>query len=500
MTGVRKTFPGVLALSRAELTLHAGEVHALMGENGAGKSTLIKILCGALEPDRGTVRIDGREVRPRRPHEARRLGIAAIHQELHLVPALSIRENLFLGQELHRAGWVRPGAERDRTRELLGRLGLPADPETPCSQLSVAEQQLVEIAKALVHDAQVLVMDEPTAALSEREVARLFTLVRQLAGQGLAILYVSHRLDEVFALCQRVTVMRDGAHILTRPLAELTRASLIEAMVGRPMQSEFPPRHHVPGAVRLQVQDLRRGDRVRGVSFQARAGEILGLAGLVGAGRTETARLLYGADPADSGRVMLDGRAVHLGSPREAIRQGICLLTEDRKQQGLVLGLSVLENFGLPNLAAFSRAGWLRPGREREAFEGYVRSLSIRIPHPFQLARHLSGGNQQKVVLAKWLQANSEVILFDEPTRGVDVGAKFEIYQLMLGLAAAGKVVIMISSELPEILGLSDRVLVFREGLIAGEIHDVRAATQADVMKLATRSTADASETAELPS
>ncbi len=484
--GLRKAFPGVLALSRGELTLFAGEVHALMGENGAGKSTLIKILGGALEADAGTLLLDGREIRPRRPLEAHRLGIAVIHQELHLVPALSIRENLFLGQEVHRAGWVRSRTERERTRELLSQLGLDADPETPCRDLSVAEQQLVEIAKALLHDARVLVMDEPTAALSGREVERLFALVRRLAGQGIAVLYVSHRLEEVYVLCERITVMRDGAHVLTCATADLGRAQLIKAMVGRPLSSEFPPRRHTAGGDRLRVCGLRRGRAVRGVSFTARGGEILGLAGLVGAGRTETARLLFGADRAEAGTVTLDDRPLRLRSPRDAIRQGLCLLTEDRKQQGLVLGLSVLENFGLPNLARFSRGGWLNQAREQEAFEGFVRSLNIRIPHPHQLARHLSGGNQQKVVLAKWLQAHSEVIVFDEPTRGVDVGAKYEIYQLMLDLAAAGKVVIMISSDLPEILGLSDRILVLRDGQIAGEIREVGRATQADVLRLAT--------------
>jgi ABC-type sugar transport system ATPase subunit len=486
MSGIEKSFPGVRALTRGQLEVRSGEVHALLGENGAGKSTLIKVLAGALQPDAGSIRLAGELIRVRSPHEGRRLGLAVIYQEFNLVPQLSLRENIFLGQEHARGGMISAGSERRAAQTLLGRLGLDVDPDTRCSELSVAEQQLVEIAKALSQQARVLVMDEPTAALSEREVTRLFALVRDLRQQGLGIVHVSHRLEEVFALCDRATVMRDGEHVATRPVTQLSRGELIELMVGRKLEAEHPRRTAEIAAPRLVVRGLTRGRAVRGISFEVRRGEILGLAGLVGAGRTETARLLFGADRAESGTVALDGRTLSLRSPRDAIRSGICLLTEDRKHQGLVLGLSVRDNFSLPNLDRLSRFGFVRSQAERAALGGYVESLRIKVPHQLQLARNLSGGNQQKVVLAKWLEARSEVVIFDEPTRGVDVGAKFEIYQLIHRLAAAGKAILMISSELPEVLGMSDRILVMRDGEIAGEITDVPAATQADILRLAT--------------
>ncbi|HXI53793.1 MAG TPA: sugar ABC transporter ATP-binding protein [Candidatus Saccharimonadales bacterium] len=491
MAGMEKSFPGVRALRHGALTLRAGEVHALVGENGAGKSTLIKILAGAHPPDAGEIRIDGRHVRIPSPRQSSRLGIAVIHQEFNLVPTLSVRENIFLGREPARAGWVLEGAERRELAELWVRLGLRMDPESLCATLSVAEQQLVEIAKALARQARILVMDEPTAALSEREVGRLLALVRELRAQGLGIIYVSHRLGEVLSLSDRITVMRDGELVATAPVADFTRERLIETMVGRKLEAEFPARSARPGPPRLVVRDLCRGRSVRGVSFEVGRGEVVGLAGLVGAGRTETVRLLFGADRADSGSVSVDGRSVRLRSPRDAIQAGLCLLTEDRKQEGLVLGLPVRENFGLPNLRTFSRAGFLRRGAERTACGGFVRTLGIRLAHVDQAAYQLSGGNQQKVVLAKWLQANAEVVIFDEPTRGVDVGAKFEIYQLINELAAAGKAVLMVSSELPEVLGMSDRILVMRAGRIAGEIRQAARATQAEVLHLATEGGVD---------
>ncbi len=486
LSGIEKSFPGVRALQDGHLELRSGEVHALLGENGAGKSTLIRILAGAQPPDAGTILLDGRPIRIASPHEGRRLGISVIYQEFNLVPAMSVRENLFLGQEHSRAGWIRQSTETRAARELLDRLGARFDPDTPCRNLSVAEQQLVEIAKALLHQTRVLVMDEPTAALSGREVDRLFALVRDLRSQGIAIVYVSHRLDEVFDLCDRATILRDGRHVATRDIAGLSRPELIELMVGRALTAEYPTRTPRIGEPRLVVQNLSRGTAVQDVSFEIRRGEILGLAGLVGAGRTETARLLFGADRADSGSITLDGQSLELRSPADAIRARICLLTEDRKHQGLVLLHSVRDNFGLPNLDQFSRLGFLRSAAESAAFDRYAHELRIRISHPTQPARLLSGGNQQKVVLAKWLQSDADVILVDEPTRGVDVGARFEIYQLLHQLADAGKAILMISSELPEILGMSDRILVMRGGRIRGEITDVPKASQADVLRLAT--------------
>jgi len=486
MCGIEKSFPGVRAVVRGEFNLRSGEVHALLGENGAGKSTLIKVLAGAHRADSGTIRVDGRNVHMDSPHDAVREGIAVIHQEFNLVPALSAGANIFLGRESTQGGLIRKDEEYDAARALFQRLDSGIDPGTPCRDLTVAQQQLVEIAKALSQKARILVMDEPTAALSSREVEKLLNIVRELRNQGLGIIYVSHRLDEVFAVCDRATVMRDGEHIATEAVAGLTRGRLIELMVGRKLEAEFPRRTPDIGPERLVVRGLSRGRSVQGVSFELRRGEILGLTGLVGAGRTEVLRLLFGADRADAGRVTLDGRELRIRSPRDAIRAGICLLTEDRKRQGLVLGLSVRENFGLPNLPRFSRVGFVRQSSERSAFESFVRALRIKIPDQEQTARNLSGGNQQKVVLAKWLQTNSEIVLIDEPTRGIDVGAKLEIYHLINDLAAGGKAVLMVSSELPEVLGMCDRILVMREGRIAGEIQDVSRATQQQILQLAT--------------
>ncbi|MHC5056831.1 MAG: sugar ABC transporter ATP-binding protein [Planctomycetota bacterium] len=485
MAGIDKSFPGVRALRSVDLDLHSGEVLALLGENGAGKSTLIKVLGGAHLPDAGTVEIDGRPAAISDPVAAGRAGVGMIYQEFNLVPYLSARENIFLGQERTRAGFVDHEDERRRARALFERLGIAIDPDRLCADLTVAQQQVVEIAKALSLDARIIVMDEPSATLTTQEVDRLFAVIKELKGQGIGIIYISHRLDEIFEVADRVMVMRDGAHVGTLPVDQVDREGLIEMMVGRKLENEFPKERVTIGPARLVVKDLHRGDAVKGVSFSAHAGEVLALTGLVGSGRTETARLLFGADRPDSGTIELDGKPLAVRSPREAIRRGVGLLTEDRKAQGLVLDQSIRENFGLPNLPEFSSYGFVDQGRERSALAGFVESLRIRLSDPDQPTSGLSGGNQQKVVLAKWLQRNCEVIIFDEPTRGIDVGAKYEIYLLMNKLAAQGKAIIMISSELPEVLGMADRIIVMHEGRITGEITDVPAATQEDVMRLA---------------
>ena len=486
MRGISKAFPGVQALSGVDLTLHTGEVLALLGENGAGKSTLIKILGGAHTHDAGEVSIDGQPARIDSPQASQTAGIGIIYQEFNLVPGLTARENISLGQEPSRVSFIPRQKETDLARKLFQRIGVEIDPDALCRDLTVAQQQVVEIAKTLAQDARIIVMDEPTAALTPREVDGLLKVVRELRTQGIGIIYISHRLDEIDAIADRVTVLRDGSHVATRDKADLKRDEMIELMVGRSLDKEFPPHDCQPGAVRLEVKNLSRGNQVRDVSFELHAGEIVGLTGLVGAGRTETARLIFGADRKDTGTVELDGRPIRATTPRDAIRAGICLLTEDRKSQGLVLGQTVQENFGLPNLRQFSQGGLIDRQAESDAFANYVSQMQIKIANHEQPARTLSGGNQQKVVLAKWLQRNADVIIFDEPTRGIDVGAKYEIYQLIHQLANDGKAILMISSELPEILGMSDRIIVMNEGRVTGEITDVPQATQEDIMKLAT--------------
>ena len=487
MRGIRKGFPGVQALDGVNLELYGGEVLALLGENGAGKSTLIKVIGGAHLPDEGMLEIEGRSDPIDTPQDSLKAGVGIIYQEFNLVPGLTARENIFLGQEPSLLSFIPRSEEKEKALKLFERIGVEIDPDKLCSQLSVAEQQVVEIAKALSQNARIIVMDEPTAALTPREVDGLLRVVRELRSQGIGIIYISHRLDEIDAIADRVTILRDGAHVATREKSDLDREQMIALMVGRSLEKEFPSRESVAGEVRLSVRNLTRGSWVKDVSFDLRAGEIVGLTGLVGAGRTETARLIFGADRMDSGSIDLDGKRLDAESPRDGIGNGICLLTEDRKGQGLVLGQTVQENFGLPNLRDFTENFLISSSRESEAFAGYVDKMRIKISSHSQSAGTLSGGNQQKVVLAKWLQRNAEVIIFDEPTRGIDVGAKFEIYQLIHGLAEQGKAILMISSELPEVLGMSDRIIVMNEGRVTGEIEDCANASQEDVMKLATQ-------------
>ena len=485
MRSISKGFPGVQALSSVDVMVRSGEVLALLGENGAGKSTLIKILGGAQGADEGEIQLNGEAVVFRSPQEARRAGVAVIYQEFNLVPVQTAIENIFLGQELARYGFVSREEERQRASEIFCRLGVEMPLDVPCRQLTTAQQQLVEIAKALAFEARILVMDEPSASLSSHEVARLFEIIRELRRQGLGIVYVSHRLDEIFAIADRVTVLRDGRNVGERAIGELTREGMIALMVGRELKDEFPARTPSVGEPRLVVTGLCRGRAVRDVSFTVHRGEILALTGLVGAGRTEAIRLVFGADVREAGEVRLDGRLLDIRSPSDAIAAGIGLLTEDRKLQGLVLRHTVRANFGLPNLERLSRWGFVQTDRERSELLGHVARLRIRISGPEQRAGNLSGGNQQKVVLAKWLARNCEVLFFDEPTRGIDVGAKYEIYLLMNELVAQGKSIVMVSSELPEVLGMADRILVLHEGRVTGEIREVRSTTQEEILRLA---------------
>jgi len=484
MAGIRKSFPGVQAIRDASLTLRAGEIHALVGANGAGKSTLIKILTGAHTADAGSMILAGEPIRFRTPIEARRAGISAVYQEFSLVPTLSIHANLFLGRERTRASLIELRSEKNAAANVLKQLGLAIDPDAPIAELSPAQQQLVEIGRALIGRSRILILDEPTASLSPREADRLFQILRDLAGQGIAIVFISHRLEEVLLIANRVTVMRDGVTVSSTPISETSKAAMIEQMVGRPLAEEYPVRTSHAGSVCLRVERIS-GPGTFDVSFSVAHGEVLGLAGLVGAGRTELARLIFAADRAESGAIHLEGRRLAIRSPLDAIRNGICLLTEDRKAEGLILKASVKDNFAIANLRSWSRAGWIDGPREMARFQERTRQINLRYGGPDQRAEELSGGNQQKLLVARWLETQSRVIIFDEPTRGIDVGAKREMYQLIGNLAADGVAMIVISSEFPELLGLCDRILVMRGGRVAGEIVDVAHATQQDIMALA---------------
>ncbi len=487
MRGITKRFPGVLALDNVSLELRAGEVHCLLGENGAGKSTLMKILAGAQPMDAGEILIDGAPAVVTSPVQARQLGVSMIYQEFNLSPWLSVAENIYLGREprVGRTPFIDAARLHRDAREVLARIGTDLDTRTPVHRLSVAQMQMVEIAKAVSVNARILVMDEPSATLTDHELDALFALIRDLRARGMGILYISHRLDEVFQIGDRATVMRDGQYVATRGVSEITRDDIIRMMVGRTLTEEYPKAEVARGPERLRVEGLSREGLFSDVSFSLHAGEIVGLTGLVGSRRTEVVRALFGADPKTAGQVFVDGRPVEITSPRAAIARGMGLLTEDRKNQGLVLGMSVRENTTLAGLGKLVRRMLVDGRREREVAAQYVRELQIKTPSTEQAAQLLSGGNQQKVVLAKWLFTHSDILIFDEPTRGVDVGAKTEIFKLMNGLLARGAAILMVSSELPEVLGMCDRILVMHEGRLAGELSRAEA-TQERVMRLAT--------------
>jgi ribose transport system ATP-binding protein len=473
-------------LEGVDFDLFAGEVHALVGENGAGKSTLMRVMGGAVRPDAGEVSVAGRPLSLASPKDALAAGIRTIHQEFSLVPELSVADNLFLGREpvaFHLIDGRRMAGDAGR---VLDELGASFDPRARVSSLSVGERQLVEIGKALAASARVIAMDEPTAALSARETERLFDVVMRLKARGVGVIYVSHRLEELARVADRVTIMRDGRRVETRPIAEAGISDLIRLMVGRSLEEEFPVRpSSTPGPVILRAEGLRRTGVLHDIDLDVRAGEVLGIAGLMGSGRTELLRALFGADPIDGGRILLDGAPVVLMSPADAIDRGVALVPEDRKEQGLVLEMTIRENVTLAGLAALSSLGWVRRAPERAAAEGYARDLRIRATSVEGRASSLSGGNQQKVVLAKWLFTGARVLLFDEPTRGIDVGAKAEVYELLVGLAAEGKAVVIASSEMPEILGLSDRIAVLHEGRLAGVLSRADASQEA-IARLAT--------------
>jgi len=486
MIDIDKAFPGVRALSRARFELRAGEVHALMGENGAGKSTLMKILSGVYTRDAGEVRLSGRPVEIGSPREAQDLGIGIIHQELALMRDLTAAQNIFIGREPRRLFMLDEAALNRDAQAIFDSMNLKLDPQVRVETLTIARQQMVEIAKALSYRSRVLVMDEPTAALNDAEIAELFAIINRLKAEGVGIVYISHKMDEIKRISDRVTVMRDGEYVGTVPAADTPIETIISMMVGRTLANEalvIPNTSTAP--VALEVRNLSRGRDIRDVSFSLRKGEILGFAGLMGAGRTEVARAIFGADPRESGEIWVNGQRVGISSPRDAVRAGIGYLSEDRKHFGLATGLDVRNNIALASLERFTGpGGLLDDGAMRVTALDYIRKLAIKTPGDTQEARLLSGGNQQKVVIAKWLLRDCDILIFDEPTRGIDVGAKAEIYRLLIALAAEGKAIIVISSELPEVLRLSHRIAVMCEGRLTGFLPG--GASQEEIMRLAT--------------
>ncbi|MDR8391727.1 sugar ABC transporter ATP-binding protein [Aliifodinibius sp. S!AR15-10] len=485
MENITKRFPGVLALDDVKFDLKRGEVHVLLGENGAGKSTLMKILSGAYEKDDGTIWIDGEQREISSPRYAQELGIGIIYQEFNLNPFLSVAENIFLGREPTLApgviNWKRLFA---KAQEILDELNVNINSKEEVGDLGVAMQQMVEVAKALSLNARILIMDEPTAALSRHEIQQLFRIIRHLKKQGVAVIYISHRLEEIFEIGDRVTVLRDGKYIDTRPVKSISRDELVRLMVNRDLDEQIPKKKAKLGPVVLRVDNLCVDNRLHDIEFSLRKGEVLGIAGLMGAGRTQLARAIFGVDKISEGKIYVDGTEVSVSSPRDAINAGIGFVTEDRKSEGLVLNRSVKENISLPNIRKFLSMGVLDFEKENRTVDEYISKLDIRTPGRDQNVVYLSGGNQQKVVLSKWLCSHARIFIFDEPTRGIDVGAKKEIYQLMNELTAKGVAIIMISSEMPEILGMSDRILVMCNGRITGRL-DGEEATQEKIMKYA---------------
>jgi inositol transport system ATP-binding protein len=501
MEAISKQFPGVKALDNVSLDIAPGEIHGLLGENGAGKSTLIKIMSGAYQPDAGTMELDGQRIHLANPHHAQALGIVTIYQEFNLVPSLTIAENVFIGREPGKSGFVDWGALKRETLAVTERLGIHLNPMSLVRNLSVADQQMVEIARALSMRSRVIIMDEPTSALSDNEVQQLFKIVRDLKAHSISIIFVTHRLEEVHEICDRITVLRDGRNVGSANVADIKTADIIRMMVGRSMDELFQrAKFHEYGDVALEVRGLSRLGTARDpnatvlndISFAVRRGEILGIAGLVGAGRTELARAIFGADPFDSGQVLIDGHPVRIKSPQDAIRHGIGLVPEDRKQQALFLALAVRENLSIASLGSLMRWGaFVDEKAEMSLMQRFREALNIRMASPEQKILNLSGGNQQKVVIARWLALQPKVLIVDEPTRGIDVAAKAEVHQLLDEMARSGIAVIMISSELPEILGMSDRIITVREGRLTGEILRAEA-NEEKLMHLMTLSVKDA--------
>lgn len=485
LKNIRKTFPGVIALNGVDFDLKRGEVHVLLGENGAGKSTFVKILSGAYQMTSGEIFLFNEQLNIKSPKHAQELGIGTIYQELNLIPYLTAAENIFLGREIKsRFGVIVKKAMLDSSAKILKELGLEVDCEIPVKNFGIAQQQMIEIAKALSLNAKILIMDEPTSALSDTEVDQLFFMIRKLKERGVSIIYISHRMDELFEIGDRVTVLRDGVVVETKSITETTKAELIRMMVNRELTEHFPKRDVSIGEEIFRIENLSQKNGITEISFSLKRGEVLGIAGLLGSGRTELARAIFGVDEYESGNIYINGKPQKIKSPKDAINRKIGFITEDRKSQGLVLILSVKENISLANLKSFSRFGIINSKEEKKEAKKFINRLNIKTPTLDQKAINLSGGNQQKVVLAKWLSKKADIFIFDEPTRGIDVVGKVEIYNLINQLASEGVGIIMVSSELPEVLGMSDRIIVMNQKKIAGEIP-IKSASQELIMKYA---------------
>ena len=489
MRGIDKSFGSNQVLKQAGFTLESGEVHALMGENGAGKSTLMKILTGVYTKDAGTVLVDGKEVNYKNPQEAEKAGIVFIYQELNVMFDLTVEENLFMGKEIHgKFGICDKKAMQKKAQEALNTLGVNISPKTVMSELSVGQQQMVEICKALMADAKVIIMDEPTAALTQSETVALFKVIESLRKKGVSMVYISHRMEEIFELCDRITVLRDGSYIGVKNIPETNMNEIVKMMIGREIGERYPSRDVKIGKEVLKVKGLTRKGTFHDVSFSVRAGEVLGVSGLMGAGRTEIMQAVFGNLSYESGTIEIDGEEVKISNPRQAMEHGIGFITEDRKTEGLMLDKSIRENISLCNLGRISKSSVISKEAEKDMVAEAIKDLHIKCFGPFHECNNLSGGNQQKVVLAKWILTNPKILILDEPTRGVDIGAKKEIYNIINKLAAQGVAIIMVSSELPEVLGISDNIMVVREGEVRG-IISYEEANQERVMTLATGGT-----------
>ncbi|MGN0308699.1 MAG: sugar ABC transporter ATP-binding protein [Lachnospiraceae bacterium] len=488
MKDIDKSFPGVHALDHVDLEVRKGEVLALMGENGAGKSTLMKVLTGIYKKDSGSITFEGKEVEFDNPRAAQEAGIVIVHQELNMLNHLTVAQNIFIGREIMKGKIIDDARMNQESRKLFERLNINIDPAETMGNLTVGKQQMCEIAKAISHDAKVIIFDEPSAALTEAEIEELFKIIRDLRDKGLGIVYISHRMDEIKVITDRVTVMRDGTYVGTLITKDCTKDDIINMMVGRVIYEDPKTESKVPqdAPVVLKVEHLNAGKMVRDVSFELRKGEILGFSGLMGAGRTETARALFGADPKESGDIYINGKKIEIKSPEDAVKNGIGYLSEDRKRYGIVVGKTVAENTTMASMKDFMKGIFINRKKEDEVAWEYVRSLKTKTPSVDTEVVNLSGGNQQKVVIAKWLTRNCDILIFDEPTRGIDVGAKSEIYTLMNELVAQGKSIIMISSEMTEILRMSDRIVIMCEGRKTGEL-DISEATQENIMHMATQ-------------